>query len=168
MKNRFYVYASWEEQMSLLSTEEQATMLMNLFRYQKGEELVLNTPMLKMCWASMTFLLEKDNQAYRDSVERGKHAAAKKKQNQQTEPAPHDTATAPNDTNTALNGTARHRIDNDNDNVNDNVDVNENGNDIQSVNVRTSTNVYPSPNSTEFELLTKEERTKAMDLYFSL
>ena len=30
-KKRFYVYGSWEEQFEILSTEEKATMLMNLF-----------------------------------------------------------------------------------------------------------------------------------------
>ena len=53
MKKRFYVYNSWREQMELLSVEEKSTMLMNLFRYQNDEEVVLDTPMLKMCWASM-------------------------------------------------------------------------------------------------------------------
>ena len=43
--------------MELLSTEEKATMLMNLFKYNEGAEPILNTSGLKLVWAGMRFLL---------------------------------------------------------------------------------------------------------------
>ena len=110
MKKRFYVYYSWKEQMELLSTEEKATMLMNLFRFQEGEEPTLDTPMLKMCWASMKFLLEKDTEAYNNSVERGRNAGTLNRK------APHGTVTVQYDA-----------VQNHLDNVNDNVNDNDNG-----------------------------------------
>ncbi len=112
MKKRFYIYNSWEEQMKLLSTEEQATMLLNLFRFQNGEEVVLDTPMLKMCWASMKFLLEKDATTYQQKVDNMKKIGQRNKQS--------------NDTVTTSNDTVRPRLDNDNDNDNANVNENEN------------------------------------------
>ena len=111
MKKRFYVYYSWKEQMELLSTEEKATMLMNLFRFQENEEPILNTPMLKMCWASMKFLLEKDAITYQQKVD---NMAKIGKRNNKVS----------NDTATISNDTIRYRLDNVNDNVNDNVKVN--------------------------------------------
>ena len=113
MKKRFYVYQSWEEQMELLSTEEKATMLMNLFKHQRGEEPILDTTGLKLVWAGMKFLLEKDDAEYQKSVQRGKNAALKRQ------------ATAPQTNTAAPQKELRHRIDNVN--VNDN--VNGNGND---------------------------------------
>ena len=116
MKKRFYVYESWREQMELLNVDEKATMLMNLFRFQNNEEIVLDTPMLKMCWASMKFLLEKDQIAYTAAVERGKKAGKSNKKTNDTITAPLQPHITP----------LRNRVDNDNDNVNDNVNVNDN------------------------------------------
>lgn len=120
MKKRFYVYNSWREQMELLSVEEQATMLMNLFRFQNDEEVVLDTPMLKMCWTSMKFLLDKDTASYNASVERGKNAGKSNKKTNDTVTVPLQHHMTP----------LRNRVDNVNvnDNVNDNVNVNEDGN----------------------------------------
>ena len=100
--------------MELLSTEEKATMLMNLFRFQENEEPILDTPMLKMCWASMKFLLEKDAVEYNNKVDRGRNAG------QSNNKVPYGTVTVQYDT-------VQNNIDNVNDNVNDNVDVNEDG-----------------------------------------
>jgi len=44
----------------------------------------------------------------------------------------------------------------------------ENRDDEHSVNVETSTNVYPSPNSPEFNELDENDRILAMDYYFNL
>ena len=107
MKKRFYVYYSWKEQMELLSTEEKATMLMNLFSFQENKEPILDTPMLKMCWASMKFLLEKDTIAYNNQVERGRNAG------QLNNKAPHGAV----QNNTAPYNTIQSNVDNDN--VND-------------------------------------------------
>ena len=116
MKKRFYVYESWREQMELLNVEEKATMLMNLFRFQNNEEIVLDTPMLKMCWASMKFLLEKDQIAYTAAVERGKKAGKSNKKTNGTITAPLQPHITP----------LRNHVDNVNVNVND--DVNDDGN----------------------------------------
>ena len=107
MKKRFYLYTSWQESISLLSTEEQAQMLHNFFNYAKGKEPVLNTPGLKLVWAGMKFLLEQDHEKYCGAVER---ARGTKKKNME----PYGTikqSTVP--------------YDNVNVNVNDNVNENE-------------------------------------------
>jgi hypothetical protein len=75
-KKRFYIYASWEDAFKLLSADEAKTLMMNFFRYHRGEELILDTPMLQLQWANMKFLLEKDNTAYNSKVEGGKNGAA--------------------------------------------------------------------------------------------
>jgi hypothetical protein len=118
MKKRFYVYQSWEEQMELLSTEEKATMLMNLFKYQRGEEPILDTTGLKLVWAGMKFLLEKDDAEYQNAVQRGKNAVLKRQ------------SAVPQTNIVEPQTTLRHRIDNvnDNANVNGNVNVNVNVN----------------------------------------
>ena len=108
MKKRFYVYYSWKEQMELLSTEEKATMLMNLFSFQENKEPILDTPMLKMCWASMKFLLEKDTIEYNNKVERGRNAG------QLNHKVPHGAVAVRYDT-------VQSNVDNDNVNVNVNV-----------------------------------------------
>lgn len=112
-KKRFYVYSSWEEQFELLTTEEKATMLMNLFKYAKGEEPILDTTGLKLVWAGMKFLLEKDNTEYQKSVQRAQKAALAKKLAVQV-------PTSPEPVKNNLN-----RVDN----VNVNVNVNDDGND---------------------------------------
>ena len=119
MKKRFYVYNSWREQMELLSTEEKATMLMNLFAYQNDEEIVLDTPMLKMCWASMKFLLEKDAITYQQKVDN------MKKIGKRNNKASNDNVTTPNDIVTIKNDVVNNRLDNDNVNVNVNVNDDE-------------------------------------------
>ena len=122
MKKRFYVYNSWREQMELLSVEEKSTMLMNLFRYQNDEEVVLDTPMLKMCWASMKFLLEKDANTYQQKVDN------MKKIGKRNNKVSNDTVTINNDTVTTTNDTIQSRLDNVNDNVNEDGDGNGDGN----------------------------------------
>lgn len=126
MKKRFYVYSSWREQMELLSTEEKATMLMNLFRYQNDEEVVLNTSGLKLVWAGIKFLLEKDDTEYQKSVQRAQNAAQAKKL-----PEPVITKPEPVILKPEPEIDYRNRRDNDNVNVNDNDNDNgeENGDD---------------------------------------
>jgi hypothetical protein len=114
-KKRFYVYASWEEQFELLTTEEKATMLMNLFKYAKGEEPILDTTGLKLVWAGMKFLLEKDNTEYQKSVQRAQNAASAKKISVQVPTSPEPVKQKPEP---VLN-----RFVNVNDNDNDNGDV---------------------------------------------
>ena len=120
--------------MELLSPEEQGTILMNLFRYQNGEEIVLTTPMLKMCWTSMEFLLDKDAEMYLKKSANMKEIGKRNRQKlNDTVTTPHDTVKTDNDTVTTPLEAIRDRFvndnDNDNDNVNDNVD--ENGGDTR-------------------------------------
>jgi len=132
MKKRFYVYNSWKEQMELLSVEEKATMLMNLFAYQNDEEVVLDTPMLKMCWAGMTFLLEKDAKTYQQKVDNMKKIGKRNnKASNDTVTESNDNVKTLNDTVTINNDTVQPRLDNDNVNVNvnENVNVDDDGDD---------------------------------------
>ena len=123
-KKRFYVYASWEEQFELLTTEEKATMLMNLFKYAKGEEPILDTTGLKLVWAGMKFLLEKDNTEYQKSVQRAQNAASAKKISVQVPTSPEPVKQKPEP---VLNRFVNVNV-NDNDNDNDNGDVKGNDN----------------------------------------
>ena len=68
------VYASWEDSFELLTIEEQAQFLKNLFLYNKGEDPILNTSGLKMLWTTIKFTLEKDKQSYSNKVEGAKKA----------------------------------------------------------------------------------------------
>ena len=120
-KKRFYIYNSWKDAIELLSTEEQGTMLMNLFKHSEGMEPTLDTSGLKLVWAGMKFLLEQDNAKYQEAVQRGKNAASKRQLT-----APQSKLTAPHDIVTAPQIDLLHRIDNDN--VNDNVNANDNRN----------------------------------------
>tara|TARA_R110000796_G_scaffold221501_1_gene337644 strand:+ start:266 stop:745 length:480 start_codon:yes stop_codon:yes gene_type:complete len=129
-KKRFYIYNSWKEAMELLSTEEKAIMLMNLFKYNEGAEPILNTSGLKLVWAGMRFLLEKDSAKYKAAVQRGKNAASKRQ------------LTAPQSKSLAPQIDLLHDIDNDNVNDNDNDKVNENDN--KSLNV-TSFDTFITP-----------------------
>ena len=101
----------------LLSNDEKATMLMNLFNHQEGLDPVLDTSGLKMAWASMKFLIEKDGAEYEKAVQRAKNAAQAKTLSAQAKALP-----AP-----VLNNL--NRVDNDNVNVNVNDKGNENGGD---------------------------------------
>jgi len=114
IKKRFYVYGSWEEQFEILTTEEKATMLMNLFKYSRGIEPTLDTTGLKLVWAGMKFLLEQDDTKYQAAVQRAKNTKPQK-----TSMEPQKQLMAPQIN--LLNHT-----DNDNVNVNDNVNDNEN------------------------------------------
>jgi hypothetical protein len=78
IKKRFYVYGSWEEQFEILTTEEKATMLMNLFKYSRGFEPTLDTTGLKLVWAGMKFLLEQDDTKYQAAVQRAKNTKPQK------------------------------------------------------------------------------------------
>lgn len=117
-KKRFYVYGSWEEQFEILTTEEKATMLMNLFKYQRGIEPTLDTTGLKLVWAGMKFLLEQDDTKYQAAVSRAQKSAQAKK-------LPEPVNTKPEPVNNS-----RFHIDNVNVNVNDNVNEKENDNVI--------------------------------------
>ena len=142
IKKRFYVYGSWEEQFEILTTEEKATMLMNLFKYSRGIEPTLDTTGLKLVWAGMKFLLEQDDTKYQEAVSRAQKSAQAKKllEPVNTKPEPVNILWP--------------RIDNDN--VNVNVNENENGNEVTTlVNIKRHTSssipgrVIPNKNEIE-------------------
>jgi hypothetical protein len=142
IKKRFYVYGSWEEQFEILTTEEKATMLMNLFKYSRGIEPTLDTTGLKLVWAGMKFLLEQDDTKYQEAVSRAQKSAQAKK-------LPEPANTKPEPVNILWP-----RIDNDN--VNVNVNENENGNEVTTlVNIKRHTSssipgrVIPNKNEIE-------------------
>jgi len=146
IKKRFYVYGSWEEQFEILTTEEKATMLMNLFKYSRGIEPTLDTTGLKLVWAGMKFLLEQDDTKYQAAVSRAQKSAQAKK-------LPEPVNTKPEPVNILWP-----RIDNDNVNVNENVNENENKNENEvttSVNIKRHTSssipgrVIPNKNEIE-------------------
>ena len=126
MKKRFYIYASWEETFELLTIEERATMLMNLFRYQRGEEPILDTSGLKITWSSIKYLLESDNKKYEIKLETIKQNS---KSNPKLGNNVPNTGYVPN-TNKSLLDIGKNKLDigSPNDNVNVNVNVNDNVN----------------------------------------
>lgn len=127
-KKRFYVYGSWEEQFEILTTEEKATMLMNLFKYQRGIEPILDTTGLKLVWAGMKFLLEQDEAKYQAAVQRAKNT---KPQKQIMEPQ----IKVMEPQNQLLNHI---------DNVNVNVNVNDKDNGNEKVNIKMKSHISSS------------------------
>jgi hypothetical protein len=117
MKKRFYLYTSWQESISLLSTEEQAQMLQNFFNYAKGEEPVLNTPSLKLVWAGFNYLLQEDDRKYNERIEIARNANKVRHVKKDTLPQ-NNLRSVKEDTLTYVNV-------NDNVNANDNVDEND-------------------------------------------
>ena len=87
------VYASWEDSFELLTVEEQAQFLKNLFLYNKGEEPILNTSGLKMLWTTIRFTLEKDKQSYDNKVEGAKKARQAHQADAEESPIPHTSST---------------------------------------------------------------------------
>ena len=146
--------------MELLSVEEKATMLMNLFAYQNDEEIVLNTPMLKMCWASMKFLLEKDAITYQQKVDNMKKIG---KRNNKTS---NDTVTTQHDTVTITNDTIQSRLDNDNVNANGNDNKNEEVNGDGKIGDDKGTPTSLHPNSSISQSL-RLAGVKSIDEYWS-
>jgi len=114
----------------ILTIEEQATMMMNLFKYQMGEEIDLNTSGLKICWNAMKFLLEKDTQNYKNKVDTmNKNSESNSKLNNKKhniEKLITDIGKPITDTEKILSNI---ELTDDNDNVNVNDNVNDNGND---------------------------------------
>ena len=63
-KQSFIIYKSWEDGFSMLSNEEQAQMLRNLFLWHRNEEPILNTPSLKLVWKLIQFNLVNNAENY--------------------------------------------------------------------------------------------------------
>jgi hypothetical protein len=132
MKKRFYLYTSWQESISLLSTEEQAQMLQNFFNYAKGEEPVLNTPSLKLVWAGFNYLLQEDDRKYNERIEIARNANKVRHVKKDTLPQ-NNLRSVKEDTLTYVNV---------NDNVNDNVNANDNVDENDRVTAETAVDKF--------------------------
>ncbi len=130
-KQSFIIYKSWEDGFSMLSNEEQAQMLRNLFLWHRNEEPILNTPMLKLVWKLIEFNLINNAENYdkrsETSSENGKKGGAPKGNNNALK-AKYDMIEQPNQPKSTYNKP------NDNDNGNDKVNVNEYEKDNEKVN----------------------------------
>ncbi len=125
-KKRFFIYNSWQPTIELLTTEEKAEMLMNFFRYQNKQDLVLNTSGLKMAWVSFQYLLDTDNVKYEAKRDMVATNRAKRNINGNTNTNTTNTNVNTNDLN--VNTTINTNASSDNVNVNGNVKVNDNVN----------------------------------------
>lgn len=136
-KQSFIIYKSWEEAFSLLTIEEQAQMMKNLFLWHRNEQPVLNTPSLNIVWKLIQFNLIQNAENYDKRSETSAQNGAKggaPKGNKNALKKKYDEFNQPNQPNLTYN--------NPNDNVNDNgnVDVDEYENEDE--NVKGNTNVY--------------------------
>ena len=122
-KKSFIVYQSWREPFELLTESEKSQFISNLFKFNEGEEIILDTPMLKMFWTSIEYNLTENDKRYKTSVENGsKGGAPKGNKNASKQPKqPNSTEEQPNQLSVEQNNL--------NDNVNDNDNVNGNVNE---------------------------------------
>jgi hypothetical protein len=70
IRKSFLVHTSWENSIKLLSVEEKATLLMNLFKYHNDEQLLEMSDMLKIFWTSIEWDLENNMRKYDAKLER--------------------------------------------------------------------------------------------------
>jgi hypothetical protein len=140
-KQSWIFYQSWEESVNLLSLEERGQLLTNLINYHNGEEIVLDTPMLKMFWSSIQFNLDRNAKRYKAQCENGGKGGRPKTQLKPNN-NPIETQSKPNHN---LNDNDN---DNDNDNVNDNRNDDDNHHDYNIVtSIASSSTEEPSPRS---------------------
>jgi len=130
-KKSFIVYQSWRAGFELLTESEKAQFITNLFRFNSGEEIILDTPMLNMFWKTIEFNLTENDKRYKTSVENGsKGGAPKGNQNAKKQPKqPNSTDKQPNQLSVEQNKLNVNVNDNVNDNVNENEKVNVKDND---------------------------------------
>ena len=132
-KDSFILYMNWEDSFNLLSEGEKAQFITNLFLFHKGEEVILNTPMLSMFWKSIEFNLNRNIQRYETAVENGSKGGAPKgnknalKEKYYDEEQPTNNQIQPRIKQIQPTNNLNDN-DNDNGNVNGNVNVNANGN----------------------------------------
>jgi hypothetical protein len=135
-KKSFIIYQSWEDSFNLLNCEEQSQFIKNLFLFNRGEEPILNTPMLSIFWKSIEYNLYENDKRYKTSVENGKKGGAPKGNSnalklKEQPNQPKTTKEQPKQSSVKQNNL------NDNDNVNGNVNKNVN----EKVNVNNNVNV---------------------------
>ncbi len=163
-RKSFPVYLSWKDSIKLLSVEEKAQFLDNLFNFNSGEEIELNTPMLTMFWKSIEYNLKDAIEKYDAKVATMKKNAEsnsklQKTQHQESKDLILET-TGPNIGSQIIQS----RLYNDNDNDNDNDNVNENENVNVKVKVNKNVNVKAYDTSSIPGRLKPNEET--VDLYF--
>lgn len=134
-KKSFLIYQSWEDSFNMLNCEEQSQFIKNLFMFNRGEEPILNTPMLKIFWKSIEYNLHENDRRYKTSVENGKLGGAPKgnknalklkeqpKQPKITKEQPKQLSVKQNNLNDNVNVNVNGNV---NENINNNSNVNEN------------------------------------------
>jgi hypothetical protein len=68
----FLIMQSWEASFELLSSEEIAEIVMNLFRFNKGQKAILTTPLTKMMWKNIQPTLILNRQKYINKINNSK------------------------------------------------------------------------------------------------
>jgi hypothetical protein len=134
-KQSFIIYKSWEDALSMLSTEEQAQMLRNFFLWHRNEEPILDTPSLKLVWKLIEFNLINNAENYDKRSETSSKNGAKggaPTGNKNALKDKYDMIEQPNQPNSTYN--KPNDNDNDNDNGNDKVNVKENVKENDKVN----------------------------------
>lgn len=69
-------YHNWDEQIDLMTEAELRNFIKNLIRYDKGENVVLNTKEEKLCWLGIVSGLEINKQKWITKSENGKLGGA--------------------------------------------------------------------------------------------
>jgi hypothetical protein len=131
-KKSFLIYQSWKQSYDLLTDTEKLQFVENLFNYNIGEAVILNTPMLKMLWSSIEYNLNANTKRYETYRINGSKGGAPKGNNN-AKKQPNSTENNLNQPNTSQNNL----------NVNDNVNANVNAN----ANVNVNDNVNENANA---------------------
>jgi len=69
-------YHNWDEQIELMTDAELRNFIKNLIRYDKGEDVILNTKEEKLCWLGIVSALEINKQKWMTKSENGKLGGA--------------------------------------------------------------------------------------------
>ena len=140
-KKSFIIYQSWEDSFNLLNCEEQSQFIKNLFMFHRGEEPILNTPMLSIFWKSIEYNLYENDKRYKTSRENGKLGGAPKGNKNALK-----LIEQPNQPKTTEEQPKQLWVKQNNLNVNVNDNVNVNGNDNGNLNVNENYNVNENEN----------------------
>jgi hypothetical protein len=73
-QNSFLMMQGWEAAFELLSAEEIAEITMNLFRFNRGEEVHLSTPLTKMMWKNIEPTLIINREKYLNKINNNRKA----------------------------------------------------------------------------------------------
>lgn len=136
----FTIFKSWKESYDLLTDVEKIQFMDNLFRWHNDEEIILNTPLLKMFWTSIEFSLENNINKVIVKSENGSKGGAKEG-NKNASKQPNSSENNLNQTNTSEN--KPNNKNNSNSNTNNKTNTNMNINKLAAV--------YASPDIIEIE-----------------